>query len=266
MKKKHFAIFVVLLCVSIPTIAQDTTYYDEHWEVTDAPGAACYRLKTKKEDLWQVKDCYKAGNIQMEGYYRDESCKISQGRFAYFDDKGHLYHISYNDDGQLDGADTLFYDNNQIRTTGNYKDDERSGEWFGYYPSGKLSARAMYKKGNQKSGEFYNEDGSKNESVHEFSSESEYPGGPSALQRFLTRNLHYPENEVHRSMQGTVIVGFIVTKEGKINKIKIVRSVDDSIDQEAIRVIGLMPFWEPLIIGGILCDSYRTQPIVFTLE
>jgi len=86
------------------------------------------------------------------------------------------------------------------------------------------------------------------------------------LQRFLIRNLKYPEGAANQTIQGTVYVGFNVSKEGQIQDIKVLRSVEPSLDKEALRVIGLMPEWEPLIIGGILCDSHHTQPINFILQ
>ncbi len=75
----------------------------------------------------------------------------------------------------------------------------------GYYPSGKLSARSSFKDGDQISGDFFNEDGTRNESVNEFSRANSYPGGSRALQRFLIRNLNYPGTAVNRSIEGTVL-------------------------------------------------------------
>jgi len=48
--------------------------------------------------------------------------------------------------------------------------------------------------------------------------------------------------------------------------LKILQSVEASLDSEAIRVIRLMPHWDPLIIRGIACDSYQKQPILFKLQ
>ena len=86
------------------------------------------------------------------------------------------------------------------------------------------------------------------------------------MQRFLIKNLHYPDSAVQQEIMGTVKVGFNVTRDGKIEDAKITQSVEPSLDAEALRVIGIMPNWEPLIIGGIYCDSLEEQPINFVIK
>jgi protein TonB len=92
-----------------------------------------------------------------------------------------------------------------------------------------------------------------------------YPGGPPQFLQFLNKTLRYPDTAINHEIQGMVIVGFNVTKEGKVTDLKVIRSVDKSLDGEALRVMRLMSDWEPEIMGGILCDSYHSQPIVFHL-
>ena len=266
MYKKYFSISIVLYLYILPALAQDTTYYDANWKVTVATNASYFRLKFKKNPGWQVRDCYLSGKVQMEGSYIDDSCKISQGEFSYFNEKSLRYHVRHYEQGKLDGLDQLYYENGQLRTEGNYKNGKEDGEWVGYYPSGKLSARAHFKRGDQTGGKFYNEDGTLNESVSEFYKANSFPGGSPGLQRFLIRNLKYPDTAVNRSIQGTVYIGFNVSKEGKIQDIHVTKSVEISLDNEAMRVVNLMPDWEPLIIGGIYCDSYQVQPIIFALQ
>jgi TonB family protein len=266
MYKKYFAVSIFSFLYILPAIAQDTTYYDAGWKVTTATNASYFRLKFKKAPGWQVRDCYLSGKVQMEGSYSDDSCKINQGEFSYYNEKSLRYHVCHYDQGKRDGIDQLYYENGQLRTEGKYKKGKEDGEWVGYYPSGKLSARAHFKEGDQRDGKFYNEDGSVNEAVTEFNKDNSFPGGSPGLQRFLIRNLKYPDSAVNRSIQGTVYVGFNVSKEGKIQNIHVTKSVEISLDQEALRVVGLMPDWDPLIIGGIYCDSYQVQPIMFALQ
>jgi len=266
MNIKNF-ILQAIFCISIlPALAQDSIYYNKNWEVTDATKATYFRLKWKEGKGWKVKDCYLSGKPQMEGAYNDDSCKIKLGAFSFYDEDGQLTHTCNYRDGELDGPDMLYYDNSQLRTKGNYKQGIETGEWLGYYPSGKPSAVARFKKGKQVSGEFFNEDGTPNKMITEFSRECSFPGGLPALQRFLIRNLHYPDSAIIREIVGTVKIGFNVSKDGKIGEIKVTQSVESSLDSEAVRVISIMPDWEPLIIGGIQCDSYEEQPINFILR
>jgi antitoxin component YwqK of YwqJK toxin-antitoxin module len=101
MKKRHFIILIVICFYVLPALAQDTTYYDANWRVTVVSNASYFRLKIKRGTGWQVKDCYLSGKSQMEGSYSDDSCKINQGPFSYYDENGHLYHTCIYVNGQL---------------------------------------------------------------------------------------------------------------------------------------------------------------------
>ncbi len=262
---KWFILTLIFLC-SLKTFAQDSIYYDAEWKVSNAAIARYFRLKTKKDDGWAVRDCFLNGKIQMEGAYKDDSCNVKQGAFSYYNEKGVMYHWCNYDSGRLDGPDRVFYDDGKKRTVGNYKRGEETGEWLGYYPSGKLSAKVHYDKGKQMTGTFFREDGSRNKTMTIFSRDAGFPGGQSALSRFLVRNLQYPDNAVGNNIQGSVLIGFRVSKEGKLEDIKVKQSAHPLLDKEALRVVSLMPDWEPLIIGGIICDSEKSQPINFVLE
>ena len=72
-----------------------------------------------------------------------------------------------------------------------------------------------------------------------------YPGGTSALMKFLTENIEYPEQMIKDSIQGRVICSFIVGRDGAISDIKVVRSLHPLLDKEAVRVLSLMPKWIP---------------------
>jgi len=73
----------------------------------------------------------------------------------------------------------------------------------------------------------------------------EFPGGDAALFKFMSENVRYPATAHEKSIQGKVLVSFVVDKTGKVVDPKIVRGVDPSLDKEAIRVVQLMPLWKP---------------------
>lgn len=94
--------------------------------------------------------------------------------------------------------------------------------------------------------------------------ESEYPGGLSAWQRFLNRNLHYPQAAIDQEIQGYVIVQFIVDKEGNVSDVVAV-SGPDELRAEAVRVIKKSGKWTPAIQNGHKVKSYKKQPIGFQI-
>lgn len=73
----------------------------------------------------------------------------------------------------------------------------------------------------------------------------QFPGGETALYQFLANNVKYPEDAMANNVQGTVWVQFIIDKKGNVTNVKVVRSVDPSLDKEAVRVVKSMPRWKP---------------------
>lgn len=72
-----------------------------------------------------------------------------------------------------------------------------------------------------------------------------FPGGVSALSRYLNENVVYPASIEARSVQGRVIVSFVVELDGSLSDVTVVKSDDPGFDEEAIRVIKNMPRWTP---------------------
>lgn len=73
----------------------------------------------------------------------------------------------------------------------------------------------------------------------------EFPGGQQEMMKFLADNVKYPADAEAGRIQGVVIVGFIIEKDGRVSNIKVLRGVLPSLDAEAVRVIGMMPAWKP---------------------
>jgi TonB family protein len=76
-----------------------------------------------------------------------------------------------------------------------------------------------------------------------------FPGGEKALIEFLS-NYRYPVVAQENSVEGTTICSFIINKTGKVSDVKVIKSVDKSLDKEAVRVIQMMPPWKPAKING----------------
>jgi len=97
--------------------------------------------------------------------------------------------------------------------------------------------------------------------------ESEFPGGGAAWLRYLNKNLRYPDDAVNNEIQGTVVVQFIVDKEGNVSDVQAISGPDNGgLREEAIRVIKKSGKWTPAVQNGRQVKSYKKQPIVFKLE
>ena len=73
----------------------------------------------------------------------------------------------------------------------------------------------------------------------------QFPGGPNALFEYLSKNIKYPVVAEENGIQGRVIVTFVVERDGSITDVKVAKSVDPSLDKEAMRVVKSMPHWIP---------------------
>ncbi len=93
-----------------------------------------------------------------------------------------------------------------------------------------------------------------------------FPGGDAALFKFLNDNIKYPVIAQENGIQGRVICQFVVNRDGSIVDVEVVRSVDPSLDKEAIRVIKAMPNWAPGKQRGKAVRVKYTLPVNFRLQ
>ena len=93
-----------------------------------------------------------------------------------------------------------------------------------------------------------------------------YPGGDAALMGYLRDNIHYPTVAAENGVQGRVVVGFVVERDGSITDVKVLRSVDPSLDREAMRVVKSMPRWTPGKQNGSAVRVKYQVPVTFRLQ
>jgi TonB family protein len=94
----------------------------------------------------------------------------------------------------------------------------------------------------------------------------EFPGGMSEAMKFLAKNVKYPVAAQQAKIEGRVIVQFVVGKDGSISDVHTVRSVSPELDAEAIRVVSMMPKWNPGKQRGKAVPVSYTMPIMFRLQ
>ena len=86
------------------------------------------------------------------------------------------------------------------------------------------------------------------------------------LEKWVYQYLRYPEEAVMNGIQGTVQVNFIIGKDGKVRDVSIAKSVDPSLDNEALRVVSASPKWRPGRLRGEKVATSMTVPVEFRLE
>ena len=92
----------------------------------------------------------------------------------------------------------------------------------------------------------------------------EFVGGEKAMYEFIAEELKYPSGE--QQISGTVLVQFIVEKDGTITNAKVILPLYPSFDREVLRVINIMPKWKPGTDMGKPVRCYYLFPIKFSHE
>ncbi|MFM7636468.1 MAG: energy transducer TonB [Crocinitomicaceae bacterium] len=96
--------------------------------------------------------------------------------------------------------------------------------------------------------------------------EAEFTSGDSAMQKWLSQNLVYPEIAMERGEQGRVYLKFVVEKDGTISNVEVIKGVSRDLDNEAKRLVRAMPGWKPGESKGLKVRSSFTMPINFELN
>ncbi|MFT5823427.1 MAG: TonB family protein [Crocinitomix sp.] len=103
--------------------------------------------------------------------------------------------------------------------------------------------------------------------IYEFvEKEAQFMEGASALYDWINDNLQYPQKAIEESIAGNVYVEFVVEKSGELSNVKILRSPNELLSAEAIRLVDAMPKWEPGQQAGRNVRVRYRLPIVFRLD
>lgn len=91
----------------------------------------------------------------------------------------------------------------------------------------------------------------------------EFIGGKKKMYEFINSNVRHPREAAENGVSGLVYVRFVVEKNGKITNPKLLKGIGSGCDEEAIRVIAMMPNWKPGAHNGKVVRCYHTLPIAF---
>jgi len=93
-----------------------------------------------------------------------------------------------------------------------------------------------------------------------------FPGGENALLKWLSENVKYPVVAAENGVEGLVACSFVINTDGSICDVQVIRSKDPLLDKEAVRVLELMPKWNPGIQQGKYVRVKYTVPVRFRLK
>lgn len=206
-------------------------YLDSRMDVVkNAKHAAYYQTVESAGDKgFHVKAYFMSGELKMDGYYKDEAATVPNGIFTYY------------------------YKNGKKESTGNFSNGMKTGVWQRFNPDGSKKAEKVYK-------DFYDVVVYEDADVM-----PSFPGGQSALATYLQKHIIYPETAKKAGKEGTVVLQFVVDRQGKLSEVSISQGVTPELNTEAMRVVSEMPNWIPGKRGNNTVKVKMQLPIKFTL-
>ncbi len=277
MKKIIFVMFCLLMSFAIfgqnsadsnrskPAIAVlDTTYFDKDWKKSDFNGAEYYRVRQRAESGFSI-DYYSKNGTPIEiGRYSSLSPEIKHGHFITYFENG-VKSSEYNClNDTMQGEALEYYPSGKIKIKMNYLNNLKDGDNYEYFEDGSMMFIRKYKNGELIEVSKDPSDPTETFSVVEIA--PNFPGGDESRMRYLAHSLKYPQEARENNIQGDVYVQFIVEMDGSLTHIKVLRGIGGGCDEECIRVVKLMPKWNP---GKLRGKPVRTQfvlPIKFILN
>ena len=94
----------------------------------------------------------------------------------------------------------------------------------------------------------------------------QFPGGEVKLMEFFKNNIKYPLEARTSETQGRVFVGFVVSEDGCIENVRVLRGIGSGCEEEAVRVVKMMPKWKPGLHHGVPVKVSYTIPVNFKLQ
>ena len=218
---------------------------------------------------------YRWGEYIWEEYYVLKSDKkIKQGNYKKYS-SGNLELDGFYNLGMKDSIWTEYFSRGKIKNQGNYKNDKRIGVWEFYDSKSKLISKYNYDTKEL----MYHDSGDDIDNIEylartkqdiekqELEQEPVYLGGKEEIFEVLRRNLVYPRIAREKGIEGTVLISFYVTPNGKAIFHAIEQGIGGGCDEEALRVVKLIPDnWSPGIIGGKVVPVKYIQAIRYSLR
>lgn len=251
--KKVINVFLSLcfFCCYTSSFAQHKNvvkYYDINWE-TALPREAYYlSVLEKVDDTLYKKWVYKNDRpcIKMETY-KDAGCNTLHGSSVYYNQNGYADSSMEFKEGKLHGRMCYFNDKGKIISEKEFY----NGEFVHLITAEELKR---------------NHDRNKDSLKNMEQVPSEYMGGVDAWKQFLMSNIQYPKEAARKEIQGTVVAQFEVLKNGEVSNVNIFKSVEYTLDQEAMRLIKKSKGWVPAKLNGEDHLAWFRQPISFRLH
>ena len=248
-----FSIFPNSILAQRPRI----DYFNAQHDTVKTKAEASYYWMTDTEGNYRISIKYDSSDVKLIKtlYSRNES--LVEG------DKKNMRKENWG--WRLNGLSQSWYASGQLQSESNYVMGALEDSLKMYHANGVLKRSDVYKKGVFVNGQCYDQN-QKEITYFPFEVNPDFEGGPRAMFQFLADNIQYPKKSRRNGEEGIVYVGFVIDKTGDVVDVKVKRGVSPLIDEEAMRVVKLMPKWKAGKQDGAFVRVAFTLPIKFALQ
>lgn len=258
-KPARIAFLIVLLVSNLIVSAQkkkkqDVSAYafDKDWKSCELKDAEYLCIKEKISDtIFKWSSYFITGSLIYVESYKDEELTIPHGLFSWYDKRGRIDTVGYTSNGRRDKTWYYFTDSSTVWQTETYE----KGKLISKQDSFDIRMERENLKGGVDTNRFIMVE-----------VEATFPGGEKSWRKYLEANIKYPERASKLGKTGTVMVSFMVGKDGALGDMYIAQSVEYSLDAEAMRLLQSSPNWIPANQNGRPVKAYRKQPFHFALQ
>lgn len=247
--KTLFSLLLLLSCLPLYSQKQrgkvSLYVFDKDWKGS-RPEEARYLLHLEEfsDTSYEFRYYNYEGPMITLETYKDKNGKIPHGDFIY-----------YNKQGQMDSS-------------GCFVNGKKHDWWYHYTDSFTVWKKEKYHMGTlvlqmDRAAIEAEREEKKDTQQHFDESEAVFKGGDNEWMRYIQKNIQYPNRASKLEKSGQLVIQFVVNTNGTTGEFKILRSIEYSLDEEAIRIIRNSPKWRPAHQDGKLVKAYRIQPLVF---
>ena len=221
----------------------DTIWYNKKWEKVDLPSEYhFYRVIVQDtvQKRYEITDHHSNGQVQMHGYFSSLDPEIRDGEFNYYTEQGIK-------------ANKLIWVNNLVAET------------YAYDAAGKEMSHIIKR---EYLSTLTDEEKFKKYGTIDIDSLPVFPGGNENVNVFLEKHLVYPPEAVKANIEGLVMITITIDEKGRAKGLKLVKSMHPLLDEEAMRVVKLLPKkgWTPGQDKGKKVTAAFAVPVSFVLK
>ena len=212
---------------------QDTTFYDNNWDIVSNLNKAEYYKIVQTLDSDTIKTTYYKSGIM----------------------KSKSFSLKYQE----------WYESGALKTDIDLNNKKHNGKLLTFWENGVPKRIDTYEEDTFIEGKCFDNLGNEIE-YFDYRIPAQFPGGEVGLSKYISAKIRYPLVSRKKNIEGWVIVKFTINKKGIPTNIQVLKSLNRELDEEVIRVVKSMRKWKPGKVDGEIADIWYTLPVNFKLS